>query len=148
MTDTSAIPFVDLTAQYRRLGSEIDARIRAVLDHRRFIMGPEVAELEAALADFAGVGYAVGVSSGTDALLMAFGWEGDMPAVNKAEAEPTAYGDAEPLAVECSHFLDCVARGTQPDSDAAEGTRVLEVLDACHRSPAEGRTVDLGEKEK
>jgi UDP-2-acetamido-2-deoxy-ribo-hexuluronate aminotransferase len=65
------IPFVDLAAQYRRLGPEIDARIRAVLDHGRFIMGPEVAELEATLAEFAGVGHAVGVSSGTDALLMA-----------------------------------------------------------------------------
>ena len=65
------IDFVGIRAQYARLAPEIDARIRAVLDHGRFIMGPEVAELEAALADFAGVGHAVGVSSGTDALLMA-----------------------------------------------------------------------------
>ena len=45
-----AIPFVDLKAQYARLKPSIDARIHAVLDHGKFIMGPEVAELEAALA--------------------------------------------------------------------------------------------------
>ncbi len=65
------IPFVDLRAQYQRLKPEIDARIHAVLDHGLFILGPEVAELEAALCRFAGCRHAIGVSSGTDALLVA-----------------------------------------------------------------------------
>ena len=67
----SNVPFVDLNAQYKRLKPEIDARIQSVLDHGRFINGPEVAELEAALCEFAGCEHAIGVASGTDALVMA-----------------------------------------------------------------------------
>jgi dTDP-4-amino-4,6-dideoxygalactose transaminase len=62
------IPFIDLQAQYRRIKSSVDARIAKVLASSRFILGPEVAELEAALAKLVGVAHAVGVSSGTDAL--------------------------------------------------------------------------------
>jgi len=65
-----SIPFIDLQTQYRRLEPEIRARIDRVLEHGQFIMGPEVAELEAALARRAGVRHAVACSSGTDALLM------------------------------------------------------------------------------
>ena len=64
----TSLPFVDLQAQYRRLQPSIDARIRRVLDHGKFILGPEVAELEAALARFAGARHCVSVASGTEAL--------------------------------------------------------------------------------
>jgi UDP-2-acetamido-2-deoxy-ribo-hexuluronate aminotransferase len=64
------IPFVDLKAQYARLKPQINARIQRVLEHGQFISGPEVAELEAALAEYAGARHAVGLSSGTDALLV------------------------------------------------------------------------------
>jgi dTDP-4-amino-4,6-dideoxygalactose transaminase len=70
------IPFVDLKAQQQRLGGRIGARVGAVLEHGRFILGPEVSELEAALARFTGAGHAIGVSSGTDALLIALMAEG------------------------------------------------------------------------
>ena len=62
------IPFVDLQAQYRRLKPAIDARVMRVLEHGRFILGPEVAELEAALSSFCGVRETVTVASGTEAL--------------------------------------------------------------------------------
>jgi dTDP-4-amino-4,6-dideoxygalactose transaminase len=65
------MPFIDLKAQYSALKADIDARIAAVLTHGAFVMGPEVAELETRLAEFCGANYAVGVSSGTDALLVA-----------------------------------------------------------------------------
>ena len=65
------IPFIDLQAQQARIRGDIDARIRAVLDHGQYIMGPEVAEFEGKLAAFAGARHAIGVSSGTDALLIA-----------------------------------------------------------------------------
>lgn len=65
------IPFIDLAAQQNRIRSRIEKRIRKVLDHGKYIMGPEVSELEERLADFAGVKYAFTCSSGTDALLMA-----------------------------------------------------------------------------
>ncbi|HRI18221.1 MAG TPA: DegT/DnrJ/EryC1/StrS family aminotransferase [Burkholderiaceae bacterium] len=63
--------FVDLKAQYQALKPDIDRRIQAVLDHGQYIMGPEVAELEARLAAFAGVRHCVTVASGTEALLIA-----------------------------------------------------------------------------
>ena len=65
------IEFVDLAAQYQRLKPAIDQRIADVLAHARFILGPEVAEFEQKIAEFSGARHAVGVSSGTDALMMA-----------------------------------------------------------------------------
>ncbi len=64
--------FIDLHEQYRRYQTEIDARMRAVLDHGQFIMGPEIGELETALAEFADVKHAVTVASGTDSLEIAW----------------------------------------------------------------------------
>nr|HQV34660.1 DegT/DnrJ/EryC1/StrS aminotransferase family protein [Calditrichia bacterium] len=65
------IQFIDLGAQQARIRERIETRIKAVLDHGSYIMGPEVRELEAALAAFVGVKHAISCSSGTDALLMA-----------------------------------------------------------------------------
>lgn len=70
MSEIRSLEFVDLKAQYKALKSDIDSRIQAVLDHGRFIMGPEIAELEQALCDFSGARHAVSCSSGTDALMM------------------------------------------------------------------------------
>jgi dTDP-4-amino-4,6-dideoxygalactose transaminase len=70
MAGAADLPFVDLRAQYLRLKDDIDARIARVLDHGHYMLGPEVAELEAELARFAGCRHAVAVASGTDALLM------------------------------------------------------------------------------
>lgn len=67
----SSIAFVDLAAQQKRIKSKIDKGIQAVLAHGKYIMGPEVGELETRLAEFAGVTHAVSCASGTDALLMA-----------------------------------------------------------------------------
>lgn len=63
--------FVDVKAGHERARAEIEARIQTVLSHGRFIMGPEIAELEQALAAYVGVGHAVTVSSGTQALELA-----------------------------------------------------------------------------
>jgi dTDP-4-amino-4,6-dideoxygalactose transaminase len=65
-----SIPFIDVAAQRRRLGTSIDEAISRVLAHCQFINGPEVMQLEAELAAFSGARYVVGCSSGTDALLM------------------------------------------------------------------------------
>ena len=68
--DSAPIPFIDVAAQRRRLGRTVDDAIARVLDHCQFIMGPEVAALEADLANFCGARHAVTCSSGTDALLL------------------------------------------------------------------------------
>ncbi len=66
-----AMQFTDLKSQYAALKPSIDARIQRVLDHGQYIMGPEVAEMEAALAAFTGSRHCVSVASGTEALLIA-----------------------------------------------------------------------------
>ena len=68
--DNRPIPFIDVAAQRRRLGSKIDDAIARVLTHCQFIQGPEVRALEADLAAFCGAKHAIGCSSGTDALLL------------------------------------------------------------------------------
>lgn len=68
--------FIDLKSQYKSIEDKIDNRIKSVLEHGRYIMGPEVAELEEKLASYVGVKHCIGVANGTDALqiaLMALG---------------------------------------------------------------------------
>ncbi len=63
------IPSLDLKAQYQSIKEEIDQKILEVISSQRFILGPEVEALEKEIADYCGTKYAVGVSSGSDALL-------------------------------------------------------------------------------
>ena len=63
--------FIDLAAQQARIKDQIDANIQTVLSHGKYIMGPEVAEIEKRLSDYVGSKHAVSCASGTDALLMA-----------------------------------------------------------------------------
>lgn len=65
------IPLVDLTAQYHSIKDEIDAAVQATLESGRFILGPLVNKFEESIASYLGVDYAVGLASGTDALVLA-----------------------------------------------------------------------------
>ena len=62
--------FIDLKAQQKSIKDKIDKRIQSVLNHGKYIMGPEVYELEENLANYVGSKYCISCSSGTDALLM------------------------------------------------------------------------------
>lgn len=63
--------FIDLDTQYRRYQDEIDSRMKAVLEHGQYIMGPEVTELENILADYVSVKHCITVGSGTVSLEIA-----------------------------------------------------------------------------
>ena len=65
------IPLADLVAQYRTIQADIDRAIRSVLEGGHFILGPNTTALEREVAAYLGVGSAVGVASGTDALILA-----------------------------------------------------------------------------
>jgi UDP-2-acetamido-2-deoxy-ribo-hexuluronate aminotransferase len=71
LTTVGPVPLVDLRAQRERIGDRIDAAVARVIAHGKFIMGPEVGELERRLAEYCDVAHVVGVASGTDALFMA-----------------------------------------------------------------------------
>ncbi len=63
--------FIDLDTQYRTYQKEIDERMRRVLEHGQYIMGPEIEELENALCDYTGANHCITVASGTDSLEIA-----------------------------------------------------------------------------
>ncbi|WP_447974330.1 DegT/DnrJ/EryC1/StrS family aminotransferase [Nitrospira sp. Kam-Ns4a] len=65
------VPLLDLKAQYRQIKAEVMAAIEAVCEEQGFILGPRVVELEQAVARYVGATHAVGVTSGSDALLLA-----------------------------------------------------------------------------
>jgi dTDP-4-amino-4,6-dideoxygalactose transaminase len=65
-----AVPALDLRAQYQMIRDEIEPALRRVIESQMFILGPEVDELEAELADYCGATRGVGCASGTDALLL------------------------------------------------------------------------------
>jgi UDP-2-acetamido-2-deoxy-ribo-hexuluronate aminotransferase len=62
--------FIDLKSQYAALRDNINARIQKVLDHGQYILGPEVKEMETALAAYTGAKHCISVASGTEALLI------------------------------------------------------------------------------
>ena len=63
--------YIDLAAQQDRIRERLEPRLREVLSHGRYIMGPEVTELEQQLADFVGVAHCISCGNGTDALQIA-----------------------------------------------------------------------------
>lgn len=66
-----SIEFIDLKAQQQKILPELERRMKVVLQHGRYIMGPEIKELEEKLAAYVGVKHCIAVASGTDALLIA-----------------------------------------------------------------------------
>jgi len=73
------VPLLDLKAQYRSIKPEIDAAVAEIFESQYFIMGPRVKACEEAIAAYTGVDHAIGVASGTDALLIALMAEGIGP---------------------------------------------------------------------
>ena len=65
------VPLLDLTQQYEKIASEVQAAIERVCRSQQFILGPQVRELELRMARYTGCEHGIGVSSGTDALLLA-----------------------------------------------------------------------------
>ncbi|MFC2136281.1 DegT/DnrJ/EryC1/StrS family aminotransferase [Bacteroidota bacterium] len=65
------VPLLDLKAQYKTIKPEVDEAIAKVVESQYFILGPEVEKLEKEICDYLGCNKAIGVSSGTDALLLA-----------------------------------------------------------------------------
>jgi hypothetical protein len=104
------IPIIDLKAQYQSIKDEVDAAVTRVISSGTYILGPEVEGLEKEIADYAGTKYAVGVNSGTDALLLALKAYGIGPGDEVittafsfiATAEVIAFLGAKPVFVDIS----------------------------------------------
>lgn len=102
------IPFIDLKAQYARIGGKAEEAVLAVMRSGGFILGPVVEKLEARLAEFAGTRHCVSCASGTDALVMALMAKGvgpgdavfTVPFTFMASAEAIATVGATPIFVD------------------------------------------------
>jgi len=116
------VPFVDLRAQARELHDEFHAVFESVTSRAAYTMGPELREFEATFAEYCGVPYCVGVSSGTDALRLALqvagvgpGDEVVVPANTFiATAEAVSHLGARPV------FADCLPETALIDPAAVE----------------------------
>jgi len=105
---SAPIAFIDLQAQRKRLGEDLSRAITAAVEGGQWILGPQVAEAEKKLAEFAGVKHAVACANGTDALLIVLrAWDigpGDavfVPAFTfAASGEVVALAGAEPVFVD------------------------------------------------
>lgn len=91
--------FIDLRMQYKSVEQKINARIKAVLEHGKYIMGPEVAELEERLADYAGVKHCISCANGTDALQLALMSQGIGPGDAVFTTPFTFFSTAEVIAL-------------------------------------------------
>ena len=91
--------FIDLKSQYRRIKPSVDARIARVLEHGAYVMGPEVSELERALARYCGTRHCVAVASGMDALMIALMSLGIGPGDEVITAPFTFIAPAEAIAL-------------------------------------------------
>ena len=138
------IPFLDLKAQQARIAPELRRRLDAVLAHGQFILGPEVAELEAALAAFCGAAHCVAVSSGTDALQIALMAEGIGPgdAVFLPAFTYTATAEVPLLLGATPVFVDVDPRTFQIDP-AHLAARIAAVAAAGRLRPRAVIGVDL-----
>ena len=116
------VPFVDLKAQYAGIKPEIDAAIQRVIDGAGFILGEEVSQFEKALAATAGAKDAVGVSSGTGALLLALLAVGIKPGDEVITTAHTFIATAEAVSRIGAHpvFVDIDPRTYNIDPNRVE----------------------------
>src|SRR5664279_2722306 len=142
-TDPPAIPFIDIGAQRRRLGSAVDSAINRVLSHGQFILGPEVRAFEAELAAFCGAKHVVTCASGTDALVLGLRSRGIGPGdavlcpsfTFCATAEVAALVGATPV------FVDVDAATFNIDTNGIAGA--IEVAKSLGLTPKAIIPVDL-----
>lgn len=141
---TSPIPFIDLQAQRRRLGSALDDAVKAAVEGGQWILGPQVAELERDLARWADVKHAIACANGTDALLLILrAWNvGPGDAVFVPAFTFAASGEVVALAGATPIFVDVLPDTFNMDAKSLEAAIALVKRDGKLR-PKVVMPVDL-----
>ena len=124
---TAPIPFIDLQAQRHRMGSALDAAIKAAVEGGQWILGPQVAELEKNLAAFTGVKHVIACANGTDALLLVLrAWDiGPGDAVFVPAFTFAASGEVVALAGAVPVFVDVLPHSYNMDPASLEAAIAL-----------------------
>lgn len=148
-----AVPMLDLKAQYQTVKDAVQSRMMSVIERQQFIMGPEVAELEAAIASLSHVPHAIACASGTDAILLPVralnlvpGDEVICPSFTFfATAGAIHNGGGKPVFVD----IDAATFNIDPDAIAAAitpRTRAIVVVDLYGQMAALDRILPLAAK--
>lgn len=130
------VSLLDLKEQYKSIKSEVDAALKKVIDNQDFILGEDVKELEKESAAYCGTKYAVGVASGTDALILALKamgiGEGDevitSPFTFFATAEAVSLVGAKPVFVDIDPETYCI----NPELIKAKITKATKAIIPVH----------------
>jgi dTDP-4-amino-4,6-dideoxygalactose transaminase len=142
--------FIDLAAQQQRIRKRIEKNIASILDHGKYIMGPEVAQLESQLKEFVGIKHAIACASGTDALLMALLAEGVGPGDAIFTSPFTFIATAEVISLlgATPVFVDIDAKTFNIDPDPLKSAvEAIEANDSKkHPLPANSRQSTLKAK--
>jgi dTDP-4-amino-4,6-dideoxygalactose transaminase len=143
--DAKATPiqFIDLAAQRRRLGSRIDEAVRGVIERGQYILGPEVAELERRLAEFAGARHAITCANGTDAIQLVLKALGIGPGDAVLVPGFTFVATAEVVALEGATPVFVDVDRTSFNMDAASLAAAIPVARARGLKPKAVIAVDL-----
>lgn len=120
---TAAVPFLDLAAQDRAIGPELRAAVLEVMDSQQFVLGPATTRFETAVASHAGVKHAIGVGSGTDALVLGLQALGVGPGTRVLTTAFSFFATASTIArlgaVPVFADIDPLTFNLSPDSAAA-----------------------------
>jgi dTDP-4-amino-4,6-dideoxygalactose transaminase len=138
------IPLLDIEAQHAPIRAELDAAITKVLDHRRFVSGPEIEEFEREFAAFCDAGHAIGVSSGTSAITVGLRAAGVKPGDEVITTPFTFIATVESI-VEVGAapvLVDCNPDTALLDPEAVEAA-ITERTSAILVVHLYGQTVDL-----
>ncbi len=135
-TTRQQVPIIDLACEYRDLKSEIDSALERVLSTGSYVLGQETSTFETALSVYCGTAHAVGVNSGTDALLIALralditsGDDVIVPAMSFiATVEPIVQLGARPVFVD----IDPLSYAIQPEQVRAKITSRTKAVIAVH----------------
>lgn len=148
MSTDVKVPMLDLAAQYRAIKDEIDEAVSRVIAGGAFVLGPEVAELERAVAGYCDAAHAVACGSGTDAILLALMALGVGPGDEVVCPSFTFYSTAgsvarlgaTPIFADVDPETYLATAGTI--REAAGRTKRLKAIIAVHLY---GRMTDMGE---
>lgn len=147
--------FIDLAAQQKRIGDQINRNIQKVLAHGQYIMGPEIAELEKNLAKFTGAKHAITVSSGTDALMIALMALGIKPGDEIITPAFSFFAAAEIIVLmgAVPVFVDIDPKTYNVNPDLIEGlitpkTKALIPVSLYGQCPDMDRIIAIGRKHK